>query len=160
MREAGFGNGQIVTGDAASYHLGRLENRAEDFGPDVLQRLRTGATLNVADYIQARHTQSVLQRQFDRFLSKYDLLLTPTTPIPAPPIIGPNAIEQARLLTRFTAPFNLTGLPALSLLCGFTSSGLPVGMQMVASKWSEAKLLRAAYTYEQACGWTNRKPPL
>jgi aspartyl-tRNA(Asn)/glutamyl-tRNA(Gln) amidotransferase subunit A len=75
-------------------------------------------------------------------------------------IEGPDAVEQARLLTRYTAPFNLTGLPALSLPCGLTASGLPVGLQMIAPPWAEASLLRAAYAYEQSTEWHIRKPPL
>ena len=70
----------------------------------------------------------------------------------APLIEGTDAIEQARRLTRFTAPFNFTGLPAISLPCGLSSEGMPLGLQMVAGHWFEAKLLRAAYAYEEARG--------
>jgi aspartyl-tRNA(Asn)/glutamyl-tRNA(Gln) amidotransferase subunit A len=69
-------------------------------------------------------------------------------------------VEQARRLTRFTAPFNMTGFPAISLPCGFTSENLPIGLQLVAPPWQEAKLLRGAYAYEQATDWHNRRPPL
>jgi aspartyl-tRNA(Asn)/glutamyl-tRNA(Gln) amidotransferase subunit A len=91
--------------------------------------------------------------------AQFDLLLLPTTPVAAPPISGPDAVELARLLTRYTAPFNLTGLPALSLPCGFTTAGLPIGLQMVAAPWAEARLLRAGYAYQQACEWGRRFPP-
>ena len=84
----------------------------------------------------------------------------PTTAVAAPLIEGPDAIEQARLLTRYTAPFNLTGLPALSLPCGFTSAGLPIGLQIIAPSWGEATLLRAAYAYEKATPWHERRPVL
>jgi len=98
--------------------------------------------------------------QFEQFFTGHDLLLMPTTPVPAPPISGPNAVEQARLLTRFTAPFNLTGLPAISLPCGFTSQGLPIGLQIVGRSWAEARLLQAAHAYEQASKWHLRAPTL
>jgi aspartyl-tRNA(Asn)/glutamyl-tRNA(Gln) amidotransferase subunit A len=75
-------------------------------------------------------------------------------------IEGPDALEQARLLTRFTAPFNLTGLPAIVLPCGLTREGLPVGLQIVARPWSEASLLRAAHAYEKTAGWRSLKPAL
>ncbi len=78
----------------------------------------------------------------------------------APPIEGPNAIEQARLLTRFTAPFNLTGLPALSLPCGFSSEGLPVGLQIISRPWAEASVLQAGLAYELATQWQQRQPAL
>ncbi|MCA2002627.1 MAG: amidase, partial [Chloroflexi bacterium] len=71
-----------------------------------------------------------------------------------------DAVERARLLTRFTAPFNLTGLPALSVPCGFTKEGLPIGLQIVSRAWNEAGVLRAGYAFEQATEWHKRKPPL
>jgi aspartyl-tRNA(Asn)/glutamyl-tRNA(Gln) amidotransferase subunit A len=138
-REAARANGLMVTSDAAAFHQERLESRPEDFGADVLQRLRSGAAFTSSEYIQARRTQTVLRRQFEQFYDAFDLLLTPTTPVSAPPIEGPDAVEQARTLTRFTSPFNLTGLPAISLPCGFTESGLPIGLQIVGPPWSEAR---------------------
>jgi aspartyl-tRNA(Asn)/glutamyl-tRNA(Gln) amidotransferase subunit A len=126
----------------------------------VLQRLQGGAALTSTEYIQARRTQTVLRRQFSRFFESFDLLLTPTTPVAALPIEGPDAVEQARRLTRFTSPFNLTGLPALSLPCGFTSEGLPIGLQIVGPPWSEATVLRAAHAFEGATDWHRRRPDL
>ncbi|HEX9618059.1 MAG TPA: amidase [Anaerolineales bacterium] len=157
-RDAARANGLMVTSDAAAFHQERLESRPEDFGADVLQRLRSGAAFTSSEYIQARRTQTVLRREFERFFERFDLLLTPATPVAAPPIEGPDAVEQARTLTRFTSPFNLTGLPALSLPCGFTEGGLPVGLQIVGPPWSEAAVLRAAHAFEQATDWHLRKP--
>ena len=158
--QAALANGMMVVGDAAAFHESRQVENPGDFGADVLQRLRTGAALPVKEYIQARHTQSLLRRQFARFFERYDLLLMPTTPVAAPPIEGPDAVELARLLTRYTAPFNLTGLPALSLPCGFTSEGLPIGLQIIGPHWGEARLLHAGYAYEQATDWHIRKPTI
>jgi aspartyl-tRNA(Asn)/glutamyl-tRNA(Gln) amidotransferase subunit A len=87
-------------------------------------------------------------------------LLTPTTPIAAPTIEGHDAVEQAGRLTRFTAPFNLAGLPALSVPCGFTKEGLPIGIQIVARAWSDAKVLNAGYAYEQATDWHLQFPAI
>jgi aspartyl-tRNA(Asn)/glutamyl-tRNA(Gln) amidotransferase subunit A len=101
-----------------------------------------------------------MRRKFENLFSIYDILLAPTTPIAAQLIEGTDAIEQARRLTRFTAPFNLTGLPALSLPCGFTSRGLPVGLQIVSKSWGEAKVLQAGYVYEQATPWHEAIPGL
>ncbi len=81
-----------------------------------------------------------------------------STPITAPPIEGPDAIELAGLLTRYTAPFNLTGFPAVSIPCGVSSEGLPVGMQLIAPPWKEAKLLQAAYAFERATDWHRMEP--
>jgi aspartyl-tRNA(Asn)/glutamyl-tRNA(Gln) amidotransferase subunit A len=156
-REIAFANGLMVTSDAAAFHRERLETRPNDFGADVLQRLQTGAAYSSSEYILARRTQTLARSQFERFFERFDLLLAPATPIPAPPIEGPDAVEAARILTRFTAPFNLTGLPALVLPCGFPG-GLPVGLQLVARPWAEAALLRAAQAYEQATEWRLRQP--
>jgi aspartyl-tRNA(Asn)/glutamyl-tRNA(Gln) amidotransferase subunit A len=86
------------------------------------------------------------------FFKQYELLMLPSTPIPAPLIEGTDALEQARRLTRFTAPFNLTGLPAISVPCGLSSEGLPLGLQIVGAPWRESRVLRAAHAYEKARG--------
>jgi aspartyl-tRNA(Asn)/glutamyl-tRNA(Gln) amidotransferase subunit A len=158
--QAALANGLMVVADAAAFHAERLRTQPGKFGADVLQRLKSGAALPLNDYIQARRIQTQMRRQFAEFFEVYDILLMPTTPVVAPPIEGPNAVELARLLTRYTAPFNLTGLPAITVPCGFTAQGLPVGLQMVAKPWAEAQLLRAAYTYEQATDWHMAEPVL
>lgn len=159
-RAAALANGLMTTSDAAAFHQERLETQPEGFGEDVLQRLQTGAGFSSTEYILARRTQTILRYQFERFFRDYDVLLTPSTPIPAPLLDGPDAVEQARKLTRFTAPFNLTGLPALSLPCGFTRGGLPIGLQIVGPAWAEARVLRAGYAYERATDWHLRSPAL
>ncbi len=166
--QAALANGMMVTADAAAFHAERLRTQPGKFGADVLQRLKSGAALPLNDYIQARRIQTQMRRQFTEFFEVYDILLMPTTPVVAPPIEGPNAVELARLLTRYTAPFNLTGLPAITVPCGFTQqgqpvgkpTGLPIGLQMVAKPWAEAQLLRAAYAYEQATDWHSTEPAL
>lgn len=149
-RRAAETNGLMVVADAAAVHRERLEQHPEGFGDDVLRRLRSGAGASSTEYALARRTQVELRRKFEQFFDGYDLLLTPTTPIPAPPIEGPDAVEQARRLTRFTAPFNLTGLPAISVPCGSTRDGLPIGLQIVAGPWQEKRLLRGARAFEGA----------
>jgi len=86
-------------------------------------------------------------------------LLTPATPITAPVIEGLDSIEAARQLTRCTAPFNLAGLPALSLPCGLSAAGLPIGLQIVAAPWNEARVLRAGRAFENATQWHRQTPP-
>ena len=158
--EAANANGLMVTSDAAAFHHEGLQNQPEKFGVDVRQRLETGAAFTSGEYILARRTQSVLRRQFEQFFDEFDLLLTATTPIAAPPLEGPDAVEQAGRLTRFTSPFNLTGLPAISLPCGFSGLGLPLGLQIITRPLGEAALLRAASAYEGATEWHLRRPDL
>ena len=159
-RQATQMNALMTTSDAAAFHRERLAAQPEDFGADVLARLRYGAAFTSAEYILARKGQSVLRREFDSFFAEYELLLTPTTPIVAPLREGEDAVEAARTLTRFTSPFNLAGLPALSLPCGFNRSGLPIGLQIVGPRWHEAEVLRAGFSYEQGTDWHLRRPAL
>ncbi len=160
LRRAAQANGLLTPADAAAYHKERLETHPELFGEDVLARLRTGAGFTSTEYSLARRTAVELRRQFERFFQQYTVLLLPATPDAAAPIEGGNAIERARALTRFTAPFNLTGMPALSVPGGFTQSGLPLGLQIVAAPWQEARLLRAGYAFEQATDWHTRRPEI
>lgn len=157
-REAAQANGLMTPSDAAAFHGERLAKNSEMFGDDVRQRLQTGAAYTSSEYILARRTQSLMRRKFASFFKDFELLLAPATAITAPPIEGPDAIEQARRLTRFTAPFNLSGLPATSIPCGFNTQGLPIGLQIIAAPWTEARLLQAAYAYEQATDWHTRRP--
>ncbi len=160
MVTAALSNSQVVVSDAATVYAQHFHNDPQEFGEDIHQRLEIGSQVKLQDYIQARRYQVLLRRQFESFLDQYDLLLMPTTAVPAPLVDGPDALEQARLLTRFTAPFNITGLPALSIPGGFTSAGLPIGLQLIAKPWREASLLRAAYAYETATQWYLQVPEL
>lgn len=81
----------------------------------------------------------------------------PTSPVPATPIARPG---WGALRSRNTLPFNLLGLPAMSVPCGFTGDGLPVGLQIVGKAFDEAGILRIAHAYEQATDWHTRRPPL
>jgi aspartyl-tRNA(Asn)/glutamyl-tRNA(Gln) amidotransferase subunit A len=150
-------NTRMTQADAATFHHQRLAEHPDWFGADVLQRLQAGALLTSSDYVLARRVQAEGRRSFEMFFTKYDLLLLPTTPIPAPPIAAIAALEAARQLTRFTAPFNLTGLPALSVPCGLVA-GLPFGLQIVAPQWGEAKVLQAGYAFKKAADWQEKHP--
>jgi aspartyl-tRNA(Asn)/glutamyl-tRNA(Gln) amidotransferase subunit A len=152
-REAAMANSLMTPSDAAAFHHQRLAENPQGFGRDVLKRLQTGAAYTSTEYSLARRMQTILRCQFNEFLEDYDLLLTPTTPIPAPRLGSADAVEQARLLTRFTAPFNLTGLPALSIPCGWSSEKMPIGLQIISKAWAERKLLSAAELYEQKRGF-------
>lgn len=158
MREAALANTTMTRSDGAAVHRDRLRDHPEMFGEDIRRRLEDGAKTTSTEYILARRTQVEAKKRCEQFFESHDLLLTPTTPIPAPHIEGNDAVEEAARLTRFTAPFNLTGLPALSIPCGFTKSGLPIGLQIVSRAWAEAKVLNAGYAYEQATEWHKRVP--
>lgn len=160
LREAAFANAVMTQADAAAFHRERLHEHPDWFGADVRQRLETGAGFTSSEYALARRAQAEVKRRCELLFEDYDVLILPTTPIAAPILEGENAIERARLLTRFTAPFNLAGLPALSLPCGFTSEGLPIGLQVVSRAWNESGALRIGYAYQQATDWHKKKPTL
>lgn len=153
----------VLLCEAFAYHRQRLRERPEEFGEDVRTRLQAGASMSGSDYALARRTQVEWQRRLARLFEEVDVLATPTTPIPAPRIeesAASGAVSAAFHLARLTRLFNLAGVPALSLPCGFTQSGLPIGLQLISRAWSEAGLLRVAYACEQATPWHTRLPAL
>ena len=160
LRQAAQANGLMTPADGAAFHRDRLADAPEKFGADVRLRLEAGRNFTSTEYILARRTQTEMKRRMEIFFEQYDLLLLPSTPITAPLIEGNDAVEQARRLTRFTAPFNLTGLPALSVPCGFSKDGLPIGLQIVSRAWNESCVLRAGAAYERETDWHTRRPPL
>jgi aspartyl-tRNA(Asn)/glutamyl-tRNA(Gln) amidotransferase subunit A len=151
--DAAMANGLMTTSDAAAFHHQRLSENPQGFGRDVLKRLQTGAAYTSIEYSLARRMQTILRCQFNEFFNEFDLLLTPTTPITASSCGSTDAVDCARLLTRFTAPFNLTGLPALSVPCGWSGLGMPIGLQIVGKSWTESKVLGAGALYEQRRGF-------
>lgn len=139
----------IIGTEAAAFHRERMRERPQDFGPDVLERLRRGEKVTGAEYVLARREQLEIRHAWIRALGDYAAVLTPTTAIAAPPADGEDALAQAARLTARTSPFNLTGLPAISIPCGLTSEGLPIGLQIASGPWLESRVLRIARTYER-----------
>jgi len=155
-----------ITGDEAfAYHEKWLKQRPQDYGKDVRLRLEQSGKTTAALYIGAQQKRLAYSERLDRALSRVDILLAPTLPITAPGIeqreirIG-NAVEDIRTaLLRLTRPGNLSGLPAISIPCGFSSEELPIGLQLIGRRFDETTLLRAAYGYEQATPWHLAFPP-
>jgi len=158
LRDAAAANGLMTQADAAAYHRQRLAEHPELFGSDVRRRLEAGRATSTADYVLARRTQTEVKRRLAKLLEEFEIIMLPATAITAPPIDGGDAVEHARRLTRFTAPFNLTGLPAISIPCGFSNLGLPIGLQLAARPWKEASLLQAARGYERETDWAESRP--
>ncbi|HKA53198.1 MAG TPA: amidase [Candidatus Binatia bacterium] len=151
---------ELLLTEAAAYHQARREERPGDFAPDVMTRLKRGAAVTGVQYALAREVQRRWQRQLEQVFGRYDLLLAPTCGMPAPLIEGSDGVETTRLLTRFTYPLTLALLPVLSIPCGFTTEGLPIGLQVAARHWQESLVLRAAWAYQQATDWHLRRPAL
>ena len=160
LREAAVANALMTQADGAAFHRDRMKEHPDWFGADVRLRLETGAAFTSSEYILARRTQSEIRRKCELLFDEYDALLLPTTPIPAPVLEGEDALERARQLTRFTAPFNLTGMPALSIPCGFTKDSLPIGLQIVSRAWNEAGVLRTGYAFQESTEWHMQSPEI
>ena len=137
-----------------------MAEHPEAIGKEVMPRFQAGAQVSGADYALARRTQVEWTRALSRLFETVDLLVLAATPVPALPLADSDALKAAALLTRFTRVFNLAGLPALSLPCGFTSAGLPVGLQIVGPAWAESRVLRLAGAYEAATEWHTQRPPM
>lgn len=144
----------IIQAEAASVHRERLRQRWDDFGHDVRIRLKIGEFLTAVDYLQGQRMRRQLSDKMGEVFRHVDVLVLPAMPVPAPPL-GTRLVEVEgavepiqRALTRFTGPFNITGLPALTIPVGTTADGLPVGVQMVARWGREVDLIRAAVALE------------
>jgi aspartyl-tRNA(Asn)/glutamyl-tRNA(Gln) amidotransferase subunit A len=155
----------ILAVEAYTIHKERLENEPERFGDEISERLRDAEHLKAHRYAKA---QQVIKRrsleEFGRVLEEVDVLLTPTTPIAATNIgqrevnIGGHEELVFSALTRFTGPTNLNGLPSLSVPCGLTHSGLPVGLQIIGRPFDEATVYRYGHAYETAAPAVSRPP--
>jgi aspartyl-tRNA(Asn)/glutamyl-tRNA(Gln) amidotransferase subunit A len=151
----------VLLSEAASPHKEDMERRPEDYGEDVRSRIQWGMDLKAVDYLRALQTMRELRRSCDELLfSEVDLLVMPSTMLAAVPIEAAKAEDPTLGLSRLTLPFNLTGQPAASVPCGFTSEGLPVGLMLAGRRLDERTVLRAARAFEQAGGLSARRPPL
>jgi aspartyl-tRNA(Asn)/glutamyl-tRNA(Gln) amidotransferase subunit A len=154
----------ILRAEAYGYHKEYVSKSPELYQAQTLQRIQAGADITASAYIQARHQLEQIRRSASQVFESIDLLITPTTCVP-PFAIGdladPNTLREKELLTlRNTRPFNALGLPTISVPCGFTGGGLPIGMQITGPSGNEAAVLRLAFAYEQATEWHKRKPNL
>ena len=154
----------IIAAEAYEIHARTMQTRSQDYGADVRTRLLLGACVQAAQYLKAQRFRSLLRQEMLDLLGRVDALVTPTTVLAASRIdqptvtIGDKEFPVAAHIARATRPFNMTGLPAISVPCGFTSDGLPIGLQLVGRPFEEATVLRLAYAYEQSTAWHTRRP--
>ena len=148
----------ILESEAYSVHVERLKENPDRFGDELRERLLASESHRAYQYINARQLQKLAKEEFDRSLREVEVFLTPTIPI-LPTEIGQRKIdirgsEEAvrSALTRFVRTTNLNGFPSLSVPCGFSASGLPIGLQLIGRPYDEANLYRFGYAFEQeAC---------
>jgi aspartyl-tRNA(Asn)/glutamyl-tRNA(Gln) amidotransferase subunit A len=144
----------ILSSDAYAIHEERLNSEPERFDDEVRERLLEGERLKAYRYASAQQRKLGAKDEFEEALGEVDVLLTPTLPIVTTLIdqrevnIGGYEEPVRSALTRLTGPVNLTGFPSLSVPCGFTAAGLPVGMQLIGRPFDEATLYRFGHAYE------------
>ncbi len=142
---------------------GMEKTRQHGFGPEVKRRILLGTYALSSGYYdayyrKAQQVRTLIRREFEEAFTRFDVLLTPTSPT-RPFELGERANDpmQMYLADVCTIPANIAGIPAISLPCGFVD-GLPVGLQLIGPSLGEETILRTAYTYEQANDWHSRRP--
>jgi aspartyl-tRNA(Asn)/glutamyl-tRNA(Gln) amidotransferase subunit A len=155
----------LQAAESYAYHADWVARSPELYQPETLRRIRSGENVGAESLEHARKDFAKARRNITSIFDKVDVLVTPATPIPAPNLEElKQDFDRLRprelLLLRNTRPFNVWGLPAISLPCGFTAGGLPIGLQLAARPWDEVTLLQAAHAYEQATNWTSVEPNL
>jgi aspartyl-tRNA(Asn)/glutamyl-tRNA(Gln) amidotransferase subunit A len=155
----------IILAEAGAYLPNLLGPRVAEVGLDTRVYFGLGKVITAPHYLAAQRLRSRLYEEARAALADVDLLATPATVLPAPRLgdiqvrIGETDMGAFEAIPRLTAPFNLTGLPALALPCGFTRENLPLGLQLVARPFAEATLLAAGHAYQQLTTWHARRPP-
>ena len=166
VHSAAISNTIILT-DAAGVHRQGIDEHLGEYDHNIQIRLLVGSIIPAQAHQKAVKLRQVLRQQILDALEKVDVLVMPTSSIPASPIptkagIGSKQEVLDGLAGRrsFTAPFNVANTPALSINCGFTSQNLPVGFQIAGKPFDEGTLFRVAHAYEQATDWHTRRPPI
>ena len=154
--------------DGLVTHEAFLKSHREDYGPDVLYRTIPGQFVLGRDYSKSLKVQRLIQEEYARVMQQVDFLVTPTAPVPAPRIdakyIKMGGTEHrvrgpgSSLVSRNTSPLNTTGLPAITVPCGLTGSGLPIGVQFVTGPFEEGLLFQVAQSYEEVSPNRGRWP--
>lgn len=157
----------IALAEATHFHRrqGWYPARADEYGEDVRSRLELGERVTAVEYLEALAERRRIRGEFDRALESADALVVPTVPVAAPRLGEEEVVIDGKpepvraALLRLNRPANLTGHPAVSVPCGFTREGLPVGLQLIGRAWEEGRLLAVIRAYELAAGWSRRRPP-
>ena len=158
-------NGDINAAEAYLRHLELIGERFDDYDPVVTYRIMAGKETRAIDYLRALETCRALEAQAQRALQDIDALLAPTTMIPALPLDVVDASLEAYqewnpCYSRNTRVGNILRLCGLTVPCGFTAQGLPIGLMIYGKAFDEAMALRVGYAYEQATHWRERRPDL
>lgn len=153
-------NTLIITAEAFAYHEATLRAHPERFGRSVRGRFQGGAFISAADYLDANRARTVLRARVRELLTgTLDAIVSPTCARPPEPLAAIDPDSRFREPS-FVNPYNVLGIPAASVPCGFSGAGLPVGLQIAAGPFEEPLVLRIARAYERATPWHDRHPEL
>src|ERR1700675_3651005 len=155
----------LASAEAYAYHKPFVERSPELYQPATLARIQAGAKISADDVLRATDDLRTSREAVRKVFDEVDVLLTPTVPIPPPMIADlqkhPEDLRaQEMIMLRNTRPFNVWGIPTISIPCGFTRGGLPIGLQLAAAPGRGIVLLQAAQVYEQATEWHTKMPSL
>ncbi len=156
----------IMNGEANVWHEPYLQKQAEDYAPQVRKFLERGKSTLATDYVKAQRARARLRQDMLAACNRVDALLTPGELIPPPAHDARSVLIDGRetslmsALISATCPFNVTGQPALTIPCGFTTNGLPVALQIVGKLFDEATVLQVGHAYEAHTSWHERRPPV
>jgi aspartyl-tRNA(Asn)/glutamyl-tRNA(Gln) amidotransferase subunit A len=153
----------LVRCEPYAYHQKYLPQQESDYDPETLKRIRSGADVTAAQYIRAYQELLQQRRQIVQLFERIDLILTPTTPVLPPSLADlqsePDTLRAKELvMLRNTRPFNVYGLPSISLPCGFAKSGLPIGLQITGAPGTEGGVLLLAHAFQKQTDWHKKKP--
>jgi aspartyl-tRNA(Asn)/glutamyl-tRNA(Gln) amidotransferase subunit A len=156
----------ILVSEASAYHERWFKTKANLYTPEVSGYIKLGNLMVAAHYIKAQRIRSLICKDFDLALKKVDALITPTLPITAPKV-GENVVTVGTakapindVCGRNMYPLSMSGLPAISLPCGFSQGGLPIGLQIIGRPFDESGIIRIANNYEKNTDWHLRRPSL
>jgi len=155
----------LQSAESYEYHKQWVETTPDLYHPETLRRIRTGAKWTSQQLEQSRAGLEQSRREIADVFRDIDLLVMPAVPVPAPRIADLKPYDERLrsreiVLLRNTRPLNVWGLPAISVPCGFSRSGLPIGLQIAGAHWREALVLQLAHAYEQATEWHKLQPPI
>jgi aspartyl-tRNA(Asn)/glutamyl-tRNA(Gln) amidotransferase subunit A len=156
----------IVFSEAAAFHQAYFPARADDYSPRMREQLALGLAIPAAQYLQAQRVRRGVVEQFRSILNSVDVIVTPGSPVEAHPVGQPNTIVDGVAhpghspAARLTNPFNMSGMPAINIPCGFSSAGLPLSLQIAGRWFDDGLVLATAHAYERATEWHRRAPAL
>jgi aspartyl-tRNA(Asn)/glutamyl-tRNA(Gln) amidotransferase subunit A len=157
----------IESSEPSTYHQGWLRERPQDYGEDVRVLLEIGEMYLATHYLQAQRYRTLLRHEFMNAFEQVDVFICPTLPFVATPVGATTVViedgqeeDMLSAIMQYTGVPSLTGLPSLSVPCGFSPEGLPIGMQIIGRPFDEATVLRVGHAYQEMTDWHRKEPSL